>query len=499
MQRPQYSNIPPAQSPPLHHPVPQHVSTVPQLRSPPPPAAQQQPQQAGYGYTPQQGQQAGMPGGGAGNGNYMHPAFGNFMNDSTAQMGFQVGKSAVMAGQEYMEQNFNRYVNVSALKHYFNVSNSYVASKVRIVLFPWRHRPWSRHQQSNGQDVFFLPPRDDINSPDMYIPVMAFVTYILLSTLLAGIHGAFRPELLGLTATNAFAVVIIELILLKLGTYLLNISNESQWLDLVAYSGYKFVGVILTVAVSGIFSGVKWISWLTFAYAYAANAFFLLRSLKYVLLPDNTAADPSRSSMQAVGRSQRNRRTQFLFLYSTSVTIGALPSMVDFLTLTGPDHMQPGAAWRASPTSRHPTRPIHLCRLNPSHLGTTLTTTPLHSHTRNPPYHPTQAHTATPPTTANKRTLPRQLRLRLRLRCCKPSPPRRTRSSHPSRLRSRPAESPSPFRPPTPTPTPPPTPLCRQATTAALPQSPPPPPHRAPLAATPAPPPAQPQTPPPSP
>lgn len=46
-----------------------------------------------------------MPGGGAGNGNYMHPAFGNFMNDSTAQMGFQVGKSAVMAGQEYMEQN----------------------------------------------------------------------------------------------------------------------------------------------------------------------------------------------------------------------------------------------------------------------------------------------------------------------------------------------------------------------------------------------------------
>lgn len=27
------------------------------------------------------------------------------MNDQTAQMGFQVGKSAVMAGQEYMEQN----------------------------------------------------------------------------------------------------------------------------------------------------------------------------------------------------------------------------------------------------------------------------------------------------------------------------------------------------------------------------------------------------------
>lgn len=33
------------------------------------------------------------------------PAFGGFMNDQTAQMGFQLGKSAAMAGQEYVEQN----------------------------------------------------------------------------------------------------------------------------------------------------------------------------------------------------------------------------------------------------------------------------------------------------------------------------------------------------------------------------------------------------------
>lgn len=95
MQRSAYPNPPPAQSPPLHHPVPQHVSTVPQLRSPPPPMSQPQ---AGYGYAAQQAQQ---PQGGS----YMHPAFGGLMNDSTAQMGFQVGKTAVMAGQEYVEQN----------------------------------------------------------------------------------------------------------------------------------------------------------------------------------------------------------------------------------------------------------------------------------------------------------------------------------------------------------------------------------------------------------
>ncbi|KAF2839767.1 YIF1-domain-containing protein [Patellaria atrata CBS 101060] len=315
MHRSAYNNPPPAHSPPLHHPVPQHVSTVPQLRSPPPPVPQSQQQSPNsYGY-PQQGggQQAGS--------GYAHAPFGGFMNDPTAQMGFQMGKTAVAAGQEYIDQNLNRYLNVSALKHYFNVSNSYVASKLFLVFFPWRHRPWSRQQRlsPNGQDGYFLPPREDINSPDMYIPVMAFVTYILLSTLLAGLRGAFHPELLGLTATTAFAVVIFEILGLKLGTYLLSISNESQLLDLVAYSGYKFVGIIVTLVVAETINAGQGtgglVGWCIFLYAFNANAFFLLRSLKYVLLPD-TSPNTASGASYTIARSQRNRRTQFLFFYS---------------------------------------------------------------------------------------------------------------------------------------------------------------------------------------
>jgi hypothetical protein len=40
-----------------------------------------------------------------------------------------------------------------------------------------------------------------------------------------------------------------------------------------------------------------------------------LRSLKYVLLPENSI-DSTRGAMHTVARSQRNRRTQFLFIYS---------------------------------------------------------------------------------------------------------------------------------------------------------------------------------------
>ncbi|KAL8934701.1 MAG: hypothetical protein Q9216_005772 [Gyalolechia sp. 2 TL-2023] len=259
------------------------------------------------------------------------PAFGGFINDPTAQMGYQLGKTALNTGQEYMEQNLNRYVSIPALKHYFNVTTPYVLRKLLLVLFPWRHKPWSREQRpshhpadpspnNNTSNYHFLPPRDDLNSPDMYIPVMAFVTYILLSTLLAGLRGQFHPEVMGLTATTAFLVVLLEILGLKFGTYVLSVNNDSQLLDLVAYSGYKFVGVIVTLVVSetlnrGAGTG-GWAGWTVFTYTFMANAFFLLRSLKYVLLPDSSSSTPAGSGMHTVARSQRNRRTQFLFVYS---------------------------------------------------------------------------------------------------------------------------------------------------------------------------------------
>ncbi|KZZ99132.1 ER to Golgi transporter Yif1 [Moelleriella libera RCEF 2490] len=306
-------------SPPLHHPVPQHVSTVPQLRSPPPPPGSAQSLGQGYGGggTPYQQQ-----GGNAGN---VFGSYGQFMNDPTAQVAAQFGQTAFKHGQEYVEQNFGRYVNVSALKHYFNVSNSYVVNKLFLVLFPWRHKPWSRKQGTgaNGQEGWYLAPREDVNSPDMYIPVMALVTYILLSTLIAGLKGQFKPELLGYTATTGLVVVIVEIVALKLGCYLLNISSQSQLLDLIAYSGYKFVGIIVTIVVAEILNGGKgtggWIGWAIFVYTFLANSLFLMRSLRYVLLPE--VSGNTSGPMQTDSRAKRNQRTQFLFFYSYLVQL----------------------------------------------------------------------------------------------------------------------------------------------------------------------------------
>ena len=87
---------------------------------------------------------------------------------------------------------------------------------------------------------------------------MALVTYILLSGVVAGSQSRFGPELLGRAASRSLGmsdfiivanfltyrtgIVFLEFCAIKLGTYLLNIGGEGTMVDLVAYSGYKFVG-----------------------------------------------------------------------------------------------------------------------------------------------------------------------------------------------------------------------------------------------------------------
>jgi hypothetical protein len=100
MQRPSYG-----QSPPLHHPVPQHVSTVPQLRSPPPPIPQQQQHQGYDAGSPYQQQPMGGGGGAAGPSHNVFGQYGNFMNDPAAQLASQFGQTAFKQGTHYLEQN----------------------------------------------------------------------------------------------------------------------------------------------------------------------------------------------------------------------------------------------------------------------------------------------------------------------------------------------------------------------------------------------------------
>jgi hypothetical protein len=136
-------------------------------------------------------------------------------------------------------------------------------------------------------------------------------------------------------------VTLLEILIIRTGTFLLAISSSSQLLDLVAYSGYKFVHVIVSLLLTHLTSWLgftsSWVSWVIFLYCFGANAFYLLRSLKYVLLPDQRAQGNIGGNMGGnmgghiggnpageypVANRQKARRTQFLFVYSYIVQFG---------------------------------------------------------------------------------------------------------------------------------------------------------------------------------
>ena len=114
---------------------------------------------------------------------------------------------------------------------------------------------------------------------------MALVTYILLAGIVAGLQSRFHPSLLGAAASKSLGIVFIEFLVIKLGCYLLNIGGEGTVTDLLAYSGYKFVGII-TCLVAALFQLRGWAYALVFVYVFCANALFLVRRpIRSTLIP----------------------------------------------------------------------------------------------------------------------------------------------------------------------------------------------------------------------
>lgn len=182
------------------------------------------------------------------------------------------------------------------------MNDSYVARKLGIIVFPWRHANWQRTsiRDPATQSFHYLPPREDLNSPDLYIPVMAVVSYVLLVGLLLGLRQSFNPESLKATASGAIIFVLLELVIVKFGAYLLGFGSEVYVLDMIAVIGYNFVPLIITL-LSGLIFG-RMGRYAGFIYCSFAMAFFMLRSLRYSFIPE--------SSMVA---NQRRTRVYFLF------------------------------------------------------------------------------------------------------------------------------------------------------------------------------------------
>ncbi|XP_018052749.1 PREDICTED: protein YIF1B-A [Atta colombica] len=206
-----------------------------------------------------------------------------------ADMAVQYGNALVGTGKQHLE----KYVPVSAMKYYFAVNTDYVFAKLMLLFFPFTHKDWSVKYE---QDVP-LQPRYETNAPDMYIPTMAFFTYVAMAGLVLGMQERFTHEQLGILASSALAWGLIELLVHTVSLYVMNLQTSLATLDLLAYCGYKYVGINAALVISLLFR--KFGYYIMLLYFSASLAVFLMRSLKLRVIPQG------HSSYTASGNKRR--------------------------------------------------------------------------------------------------------------------------------------------------------------------------------------------------
>lgn len=73
----------------------------------------------------------------------------------------------------------------------FRLSFDGLFSCLKLLFFTFSNVQghWMRTNEASGGEFPFKPPIYDINAPDLYIPLMAFGTYLVLAGFFLGING----------------------------------------------------------------------------------------------------------------------------------------------------------------------------------------------------------------------------------------------------------------------------------------------------------------------
>uniref|UniRef100_A0A182Q771 Protein YIF1 n=1 Tax=Anopheles farauti TaxID=69004 RepID=A0A182Q771_9DIPT len=253
--------------------------------------------------------------------------FAMFQQPIVQDMAMQYGQKLADHGKEIVHSHIEKYLPISKLKYYFAVDNSYVVNKLKIIFFPFLQKDWGTKYDHDNP----VQPRYDINAPDLYIPSMSYITYVVLAGIALGMQQRFSSEQLGIQASSALAFSISEMIIYTITLYMQNITTSLSMLDLLALSGYKYAAVVVTLAGTILLKRMGY--YIALLFSSAMLALFLLRTMKAKMLsvPDQTQSsvgyDAYQQQQQNDGNVGRKRKLYFMFLVT-----GLQPLLVFWFT-----------------------------------------------------------------------------------------------------------------------------------------------------------------------
>ena len=140
-------------------------------------------------------------------------------------------------------------------------------------------------------------PIADQNAPDLYVPFMSLITYVLLCALLYGNAGKFNPEVIPDVTTKCFVTQVLEVVCVRIGLYLLSQQQQAPyqqqqrppsmkvvpWLDLLSFSGYKYLGLSFNMFLGLMakhFSLGARVYYITFLWTASSASYFMYRTMQ---------------------------------------------------------------------------------------------------------------------------------------------------------------------------------------------------------------------------
>ncbi|KAK9497862.1 hypothetical protein O3M35_003773 [Rhynocoris fuscipes] len=239
---------------------------------------------------------------------YSQQGYSSFpANPLMADLAFRYGSNFVDSGKEIVDKELNKYVSISRIKSYFDVDTKYAAKKLFIIIFPFANQTWLPKNIGGAPN-----PREDINSPDLYIPLMAYLTYVLLAGLVIGMKSEFRPEVLGILASQALACILVEVIVELITIFITNLQTHFCTYDLLAFSGYKFIGLTIILALRWLFDKTGY--YIALIYCGLALSFFLIRTLKWRMINESVAYEQQVNGDQSLRVVHQGKRRLYLLI-----------------------------------------------------------------------------------------------------------------------------------------------------------------------------------------
>jgi hypothetical protein len=190
----------------------------------------------------------------------------NGISEDTLKFGINMGKQIVK------NTKFVDYFSLEGLKPYFDVDNKYVLYKFRYLFIPFL-----KEKQINSSEE--IQNKYNIEYFDLYLPLMSFITYVLVVSFISAIKNpeVFNPQTLGKILSKDFSLYVMNAMAVKLLMFIF-LKNSLSFMDICSLVGYKFIHMIIFKILSN-FIESKSINYIIFFILAAQISFFLKKCL----------------------------------------------------------------------------------------------------------------------------------------------------------------------------------------------------------------------------